>query len=72
MLGHSSGLTPPLFIEMPMTSQETKVSGEIYLCQGVDFASDFALFRLDLQLFQQCGIYLISKLRNTFDINRND
>jgi hypothetical protein len=59
VLCHSSSLTPPLFIEMPITSHETKVSGEIYLCQGVDFASVFVLFRLDLQLFQQCGIYLI-------------
>ena len=72
VLGHSTSLTPPLFIEMPITSQEIKVSGEIHLYQSVDFASVYTLFRLDLQLFKQYGIYLISKLRNAFDIHRSD
>jgi hypothetical protein len=32
---------------MSITSQEIKVSGEIYLCQGVDFASVYTLFFIE-------------------------
>ena len=56
---HKTSLTPPLFIGVPVTSQEGE---RAYMCvcvEGVDFASVFLhFFCWIVELFRQCGFFL--------------
>ena len=53
---HKSSLTPPLFLEVSVSSQEsgwTSIS-----VSGFDFCLILRFFLLDFEMFRQCGIYL--------------